>query len=83
MLKMHAVGKKDDKPHHLVVLGLSYANLARLKKGEPISLDGGEVGLPGVDVLIFAGETEQTMARDVAEFIGPETETKIDPRLRD
>lgn len=30
----------------------------------------------------FAGETEQKMARELADLVGPETRVKIDPRLR-
>ena len=83
MLKMTLRAETKGKPVRLVVLGLSHGNLDRLRQGHPITVDGGEVGLPGVELLIFSGETEQSMAREVAEFIGPETATKIDPRLRD
>lgn len=82
MLKIAARGQKGGKPVKLVVLGLSHANLARLKEGQPISFDGAEVNLPGVEVMIFAGETEQMMVRDVADLVGPNTVTKINPRLR-
>jgi hypothetical protein len=84
VLKIQLTGKmKDGRLVHLVVLGLSRTNLARLKKGQPIRFDAAEVGLPDVEVLIFAGETEQSMAREIADLIGPETEVRIDPRLRD
>lgn len=84
MLKMAAGGTKDGKPFHLVILGLSHTNLARLKEGRPIKFDGAEVGLPeGTEILIFSGETEQSMAREMQEFIGPQTRVNIDPRLKD
>jgi hypothetical protein len=83
MLKMYADGERDGKPVHLVVIGLSHRNLAALKDGRPIPIDGAEVGVPGVEVLIFSGETEQAMAREMQELIGPATKVHIDPRLRD
>jgi hypothetical protein len=84
MLKMHAGGEKDGKPFHLVILGLSHMNLARLKDGRPIDIDATEVGLPaGTRILIFAGETEQVMARDLQSLIGPDTKVYIDPRFKD
>lgn len=84
MLKMHAGGDKDGKPFHLVILGLSHMNLAKLKEGKPIDIDGTEVGLPaGFRIIIFSGETEQKMAREMESLIGPDTKVEIDPRLRD
>jgi hypothetical protein len=84
MLKAHAGGEKDGKPFQLVILGLSHMNLERLKEGRPIDIDGTEVGLPeGTRILIFAGATEQAMARELADLVGSETRVRIDPRLRD
>lgn len=83
MLKMAAGGTKDGKPRHLVVLGLSHINLARLKAGQAIAVDGVEVGLPSTEIMIFAGETEQSMVREVEALIGPQTRVRIDPRLHD
>lgn len=83
MLKAAAHGSKDGKPHHVVILGLSHGNLTRLKAGQPIAFDGAEVGVPGVEIMIFSGETEQAMAREIEELIGPQTRVRIDTRLRD
>lgn len=84
MLKMHAGGDKDGKPFRLVILGLSHMNLAKLKEGRPIDIDGTEVGLPvGTRIVIFAGETEQKMARDMESLIGLDTKVFIDPRFKD
>jgi hypothetical protein len=84
MLKMYADGEKDGKPVRLVVLGLSHKNLDKLREGLPIKFNGDQAGLPAdVEVLIFAGESEQTMQRELADLVGPETIVKIDPRLRD
>jgi len=84
MLKMAARGTKAGKPVHLVILGLSHMNLNRLKAGQPIPIDGSSLGLPaGTEILIFAGETERSMQRELHQLIGPETKVSIDPRLRD
>jgi len=85
MLKMMGKGKTESgKPVTLVLFGLSYKNLDKLKEGLPIKFNGATAGLSDeYEFLIFAGETEQTMARDVAAHVGPETEVKIDPRLKD
>lgn len=73
---------KTKSGRSLVILGLSHVNLQRLKEGKAIKIDGNELGI-SVDISIFSGETEQTMAKDIAEFIGPQTEVKIDRRLTD
>jgi len=71
MLKMALNGVKDGKPIHSIVLGLSYANLDRLKAGRPIKIDTTELGLPGGEILIFSGETEEAMAEELKEFVDP------------
>lgn len=67
----------------LLILGLSHLNLERLKAEQPIAFRGDTVGLPGIEILIFAGETEQSMARDMAEFVGPNTRVSISNRVTD
>lgn len=67
----------------LLILGLSHENLTRLKSEKPIAFRGDTVGLPGIEILIFAGETEQSMARDMAEFVGPNTRVSISKRVTD
>jgi len=82
MLKAVLKGQ-EGKPPRTVLLGLSYENLDRLKKGMPIRFDSGEIGLtPGTEFLIFAGRTEQSMAADLEEMIGPHTEVRISPKLK-
>lgn len=83
MLKMVAYASRDGKPLTVIMLGLSHRNLDELKKGHPIIVKGADVHAPGYEIIIFSGETEQAMAREVHELIGPETKTSIDPRLRD
>lgn len=54
--------------------GLSEVNIQKLKEGKPISINLGEMGFPGVSVMIFYGETEEQMQRDMEPFIGPDTD---------
>ena len=84
MLKMYAKGEKDGKPIRLVVLGLSHKNLDKLREGIPIKFNGSTVMLDDdIEILIFSGETEQTMQREFAQYVGPGTEVHIDPRLKE
>ena len=83
MLKMYANGTRDGKPVRLVVIGLSHRNLDLLREGKPIKIRGDAIGLKkAIEVMIFAGETEQTMMREFSQFIGPDTKLSIDPRLK-
>ena len=64
-------------------LGISRENVNRLIEGKPIRFDLRELKLT-VDgaIMIYFGETERDLQQAVAEFIGPETEVHIDPRLK-
>jgi hypothetical protein len=57
----------------LVIFGLSELNLQRLRDGKPIDIDLRPFGHE-LNVVIFYGKTEEDMRRDLAEFIGPETQ---------
>ena len=57
----------------LIGFGLSEANVKKLKEGSPISIDMDEMGFPGIKAMIFYGETEEKIQRDLAEYITPET----------
>lgn len=59
----------------LLIFGLSHGNLDRLRAGRPIRIDLTELGLGG-DIVIFAGETEESMKAEFDEMIGPETEVR-------
>jgi hypothetical protein len=84
MLKMGGRATVDGKPVELMVIGLSHKNLERLKRGEPIKCRASDFGCTAdIEIMIFAGETEQSMAREMQELIGPQTRVTIDPRLRD
>lgn len=67
----------------IVVIGLSYANLDRLRTD---GLDGfikieRADGFP-VEIVITAAETEHAMMDFFGRFIGPDTKVKIDERLK-
>jgi hypothetical protein len=84
MLKMGGRGIVDGKPVELMIVGLSHKNLERLKQGEPIKCRASDFGCSGdIEIMIFSGATEQAMARELQELIGPQTSVTIDPRLRD
>lgn len=52
----------------LVLFGLSFTNLDRLRKGEPIVFEGKEIGYPEIrSIMIFADKDEQTMLGKLIE----------------
>jgi len=85
MLKMMAKGDREDgRPVTIVMLGLTYGNLERLKKGQPIKFSGDTAGLTDdIEFIIFAGESERSMQKEMMDLVGPKTKLKIDPRLAD
>lgn len=80
MLKMVAHNPRTGRS--VLICGLSHINLDRLKQGQPIKIDGAAIELP-IDLVIFAGETEQSMARELAEFVGQNTRVNIDKKVTD
>ena len=77
MIKFSAGDANDP----IIGLGLSAKNMKRIKRGEPILIDLGELGLVG-NILIFAGTTEKEMERQLQDFIGPDTKINVDPRTK-
>ncbi len=69
---------------NLVLLGLSHANLDRLRaeglKGG-IRIQGAELGID-VDIIITAAPTEAHMLDAIAEQIGPSTRVHIDQKMK-
>lgn len=49
----------------VLILGLSRLNTERLLDGKPIKVDGLDVGLPGIQVVLVGGETEQAIGDDM------------------
>ena len=82
MLKLAGHGERGGVPVKVVILGLSKINIERLQKGMPISFPGTDVGLKGVEFMILAGETEQSMQHELEELIGEKTKVVISPRLK-
>lgn len=62
---------KDGKP--LLGLGISAENVKRLIAGQPIIVDGVEMGIE-VEVMIFYGETEDDLRKSIQPYISNETE---------
>jgi len=62
MLKFTAKGN-DSKD--LLCFGLSEKNLEKLKEGQPIVVDGAELGRSDLRVMIFYGKTERDMYQDL------------------
>ena len=63
----------------IVVLGLSHANLDRLRADGLsgfIRINGNEIGVAGIEILITAGATEDAIAAHFKEFIGPQTDVQ-------
>lgn len=61
-------GDRDGKT--LVGLGISEGNVAKLKEGKPILVHLDEM-IPGsnIDILIFYGETEQSMYQELKPML--------------
>jgi hypothetical protein len=70
------IGRSVDGDRELLVLGLSTANRDRMERGDPIRISQKTHGLAvpaNLTIMIFAGETEETMATQMRELIGPTT----------
>ena len=57
------------------VFGLSRENITRLTAGEPILIRLNEHGLtgPAVSLVLCYGETEEALALELRELLGPQT----------
>jgi hypothetical protein len=67
-------GTKGDR--RMILLGLSEGNLMRLREKKPIVINGEEMNLPGLDIIICWGETEDALAKELAPMLGPETRVR-------
>jgi hypothetical protein len=68
MIKFQATNPENGRK--ILGLGLSHGNLERLKEGQPIHFNAEEMHLPEMrfnEVLIYVGETEDSMRRDLAD----------------
>lgn len=81
MIKATGIGP-NGRP--LLVIGLSFGNLERLRKGpldDYIPIDGAEMGLSH-DIMIISGRTEADMAELVSKALTPDAKVYVDPRLK-
>jgi hypothetical protein len=51
----------------LILLGLEEQNIQRLKEGQPIHVEGEDIGFPGIQIGIMYGETQQHMIDELKE----------------
>ncbi len=78
MLKFTAIGNQGKR---VVNIGLTYNNLRyMLKPGNNIEVDCEDIGLPGVSVFLFAGETVEEMAKPL-EGLGIKFEKEHDDHV--
>jgi hypothetical protein len=68
----------------LLLLGLSRLNARWLLRGQPIRVNGIDVGLPGLQVLIVGGETEDAITAELTKLglVGPATPAEDQGELR-
>ena len=69
MIKMSGTSGK----RKVILLGLSEGNLMRLREKKPIVINGEEMNMPDLDIIICWGETEDKLAEELSYLIGPET----------
>jgi hypothetical protein len=80
MMKASAASKETGKM--VGIIGLSHGNIGKLMEGKPIVTSADFLGIEG-EIMIFVAPTEQAMQEMMKPFIGPNTETHIDPKLKD
>lgn len=65
-----------------VLIGLEAYNIAQLQNGKPIIFGGEDVGLPDVEIMIYAGTTAEDMVKELQDH-GMNVETRfVDPKNR-
>jgi hypothetical protein len=68
----------------LIVMGISRANVERLKEGDPIYFDPAALKIPPGSVIgaitLFYGEDEAALTRTLKSMIGPATDVIAVPR---
>lgn len=67
-----------------IVMGISQANVDRLKAGQPIYFDPAELRIaPGTaigGITLFYGSDEESLTRTLSSFIKPGTDVIVVPR---
>jgi len=59
------------KKGNAMVIGLSDENMKRLSEGKPIKFNMRELDFPDIEVYIFNGRTEHSMALQFKDIIDP------------
>ena len=73
MIKFMANGQ--DK--NILGLAITEENVKRLKEGQPIIINGQEVGIDGLDILLMYGKDTRTIRHKLKDFIGEDTELRV------
>lgn len=68
---------------NVVLIGLSRMNVNKLIAGQPILFDGSEVDVPGIQIAIYFGETEEAMIDELGKRGLVGRETVVDDRRPD
>jgi hypothetical protein len=83
------IDPEKNEGRELLLLGLSWKNVERLKAGQPIRVSEetnapkGSLPHPKYEIAIIVGETELEMKQmfEANGLIGPDTKVTVDPRL--
>lgn len=51
------------------LIGLSFENMSRLQKGQPINFNLAEIGLPPQEIIIVGGEDEAAILADIEKTL--------------
>lgn len=63
---------------NILGLGLSKKNIELMTKGCPMSVNAAEMHVDNLDeIIIFIGDTEESMLEEMRANIGPETEIRL------
>lgn len=73
MIKFKVDAKNNRK---LIGLGITEENVKGLKEGKPIFINGEEVDIPGIDIMVFYGKDEKAIQDSLQNFIGPHTDVR-------
>lgn len=73
---------RADGKGHTILLGVTPANLRRLRDGQPILVECDELGLLGVRITIVFGQTERAIMADL-RAAGIELSSDVEQGVRD
>lgn len=79
---MIRAGTKTKDGGQLILLGVTPANLRRLKDGQPIYVECDDLGLPGARIMLVFGQTERAIYAEL-RAAGIELPADAEQGLRD